>query len=246
MDRVVRNRVDVSEGTKFIGVTFLYLFVAILFTAGIMFLTSFGLNSLWMASPEASTSLILGIFIGTSIVEIVTVFVMQFAILRKGRSPLGAYIAYAVCNGLFLGALATFLNVFGGFENPYYLYATAFGITAVMFALMGLAGILLGRRARIIGLIGISFLIGAALFGLANWIWFMIFGAIDWMFMIVSAISTIGVLLITVWDVARIKVIAENGTGSNNLALYCSFTLYVDFIYIFMRVLSLIIRFSRR
>ena len=115
-----------------------------------------------------------------------------------------------------------------------------------MFALMGLAGILLGRRARIIGLIGISFLIGAALFGLANWIWFMIFGAIDWMFMIVSAISTIGVLLITVWDVARIKVIAENGTGSNNLALYCSFTLYVDFIYIFMRVLSLIIRFSRR
>ena len=246
MEKVVRTRAEVSDGARFIGISFLYLFGALLLTAAVIFGTSLALEALYVSNPEAATPVILGIFIGASILEFITVFVMHLVVLRRNKSILVPYIIYSVLNGLFLGALAIFLKAYGGFENPYYLYAVAFGITAVMFALMGVAGLLMGRRARVIGLIGVCFLIGAFLFGIANWIWFMIFGGLDTMFLIVSAISTIGVLLITVWDVARIKVIADEGQGSNNMALYCSFTLYVDFIYIFMRILAFIIRFSRR
>jgi len=47
-------------------------------------------------------------------------------------------------------------------------------------------------------------------------------------------------MLITIFDVWRVKKIAQRGEQTNNVALFCAFNLYVDFIYIFIRVLSFV------
>ena len=43
----------------------------------------------------------------------------------------------------------------------------------------------------------------------------------------------------------RIRKIAEGGSGSNNLALYCALNLYSDFIVIFLRVLYFVLIASK-
>ena len=47
------------------------------------------------------------------------------------------------------------------------------------------------------------------------------------------------IFVITAIDINRVKKIAEMGgfSSNTNLAIYCAYTLYVDFINIFLRVL---------
>ena len=54
-------------------------------------------------------------------------------------------------------------------------------------------------------------------------------------------------MLITLYDVNRIKRIAENGMGANNnLVYYCAYILFSDFIAILIRVIYYLAIFTRR
>ena len=53
-------------------------------------------------------------------------------------------------------------------------------------------------------------------------------------------------LLITIFDINRVKRIADSGEQSNKTAVLCAFNLYVDFIYIFIRILSIVVRIYGR
>ena len=100
-----------------------------------------------------------------------------------------------------------------------------------------------------LGVIGIGLLIGAALIGLVGWIFILtgFLGAYMHLYWIVSFISFAAIMFITIWDMWRIKKIAEAGEMNDNLALFCAFTLYVDFIYLFLRVLRFVAYlFARR
>ena len=58
---------------------------------------------------------------------------------------------------------------------------------------------------------------------------------------IVSFALFAAMMFITIFDIWNIKKICEKGEMSTNLELYCAFTLYVDFIYILIRVLYFLI-----
>ena len=115
-----------------------------------------------------------------------------------------------------------------------------FGITAVIFGLLSLIALLSKGRLNGIAIVAIGLVSGAMLISLFLWI-LMLFVDVTWLFWVVSLAVFAGMMLITIWDVARIKRIAEEGAMSNNLSLYCAYILYNDFIYIFLRVLRLLL-----
>ena len=91
-------------------------------------------------------------------------------------------------------------------------------------------------------MLGMGLFMGAIILGLINWL--IQSTMIMW---IVSFAVFAAVMFITIFDIWNIKKICERGAMSNNLALYCAFTLYVDFIYLLIRVLYfLIIIFGRK
>ena len=54
-------------------------------------------------------------------------------------------------------------------------------------------------------------------------------------------------MLMTMWDVARINKIAEKGAeGGNNLIYYCAYILYSDFIALLVRVIYYVAIFTRK
>ena len=53
-------------------------------------------------------------------------------------------------------------------------------------------------------------------------------------------------LIVAAIDAYNIKKILSQGEGNDNLVLYCAFTMYSDFIMIFIRVLYLLIIFTSR
>ena len=93
---------------------------------------------------------------------------------------------------------------------------------------------------------GIGLLIGALMLSLVNWIMWLVSPA-TWsvLYIAIQFIVLAAVMLITIYDMWRIKKIAERGEMNTNVELYCAFTLYVDFIYIFIRIVSVILA-SRR
>ena len=115
---------------------------------------------------------------------------------------------------------------------------------------MGLLGYISKGRLAGIGVILLGLLIGAGLLSLMNWIMIMIGGVsqtnvnISW---IVSLMIFAFLMLVTLYDVNRIRRIAESGmTQNNNLVNYCAFVLYSDFIAILVRVIYFLILFTSR
>ena len=69
-----------------------------------------------------------------------------------------------------------------------------------------------------------------------NWIWWVLE---PFCLMLVYTFIFGIIFVITAIDINRVKKIAEMGgfSSDTNLAIYCAYTLYVDFINIFLRVL---------
>ena len=134
--------------------------------------------------------------------------------------------------GIALSTIAIFI--------PWYLMATTFGITSVIFGLLALIALLSRGRLNGLLIVGMGLILGAALISLFLWIltFFIDVGPLFW---IVSLAVFAGMMLITIWDVARIKNIAQDGEMTNNTSLYCAYILYNDFIHIFIRVLKILL-----
>ena len=126
----------------------------------------------------------------------------------------------------------------------------SFGITSLMFGTMAFLGYISKGRLTGIGFILLGLVIGALGLSLINWL-MMIFGGVSaanvqlsW---IVSLLIFAFLMLVTLYDVHRIKKIAEAGAGQdNNLTYYCAYILYSDFIAILIRVIYYVALISGR
>ena len=89
----------------------------------------------------------------------------------------------------------------------------------------------------------IGLVTGALILSLVTWIEMLLLGeAMSYTLMWIVNFALFGaMMLITIVDMVRIKNIANSGGMNDNLSLYCAFTLYNDFIYIFVRVLYYIL-----
>lgn len=243
-----QQQVSVSS-SKFIGKVFLYTSIALLITAIVAAIIGFIFSSAIQPVDYNYTEFVIDVdkikpylylLIGSAIAYFPIIIWIHFGAFR-GRGRLDVpFVIYAIIMGVFISAFTMFV--------PIEVIAISFGITCVIFGILALIGLTAKRDLSFLGLVALGLFLGALLVALFNIIWSLVFpGTFQTLYWIVSYAIFIAMMLITIFDVWRVKKIAQKGENSNNIALYCAFNLYVDFIYIFIRVLGIVASlYSRR
>lgn len=201
--------------------SFLFMFVALLITAFAAFNTSM----------EFVYKLVMtDTFYLFFIAEIAIVLISNYAI-RKNNAILTAilYIAYSYLTGVTLSIIFLAYSMSS--------IASVFLITAAVFAIMAVYGMITKTDLSSIGNICFMGLLGIIIASLVN-AFILHSSGLDF------AISCIGVLIfvgLTAYDVQKIKERAQAATTENTmtLALFGAFELYLDFINLFLKLLSL-------
>lgn len=236
------SEVSVSSGSKFLGATFLYMLIALVITGGVAAICGLILNKAIMGEPgsEAAINAFFPVLLVSLVMYIPTLIWVQVSALRNGKTMVPAYIIYSVIMGVFLSSFTAFIE--------YYYIAIAFGLTCLAFAIMALIAWTSKKNLSSLAVIASGLISGALIIWLVYWL-FSLFTLTPMADMAVSLIVTyaifIAIILITIVDLNNVKRIASNGVYAKNVALLCAFNLYVDFIYIFIRILALVIRFRR-
>ena len=223
--------------TKVFGMMFLCLLITTVVAAGLGFGSQFFLDQAIKAGNEELATNIVYALVGTLIVSVIALLVMSFVLpitfIRRRHNILVPLMIYVVLMGIML---STFTFVF-----DWVILVESFGITSLIFGTMALLGYISKGRLAGIGVILIGLLVGALGLSLVNWL-MILFGQVSeanvqlsW---IVSLLIFAFLMLVTLYDVNRIKKIAEAGMGQdNNLTYYCAYILYSDFIAILIRVI---------
>ena len=243
-----KKRFVTADAGLSIAKVFGYMFLGLALTAAI----SLGLGALYryilgvdygtgLSENMQNTSVvILLVLLITSFIGILVLsFVVPITVARGRRSVLVPAIIYTVLMGIALSSLCIFI--------PWSLLGLTFGITSLVFGLMAIIALLSKGRLNGLAIAGIGLFVGAGILSLALWIMMLLGVFSGTLYWVISLMTFAAVMLITIWDMARIKAIAQNGEMTTNISLYCAFILYNDFIYIFLKILRIVlIMFSRR
>lgn len=230
-----------ASSSKFIGKVFLYTAIALLITAvtaaiiGVIFSKAIRPLDYNYTEFEIDVELFkpyIYLLIGSVIVYIPLIIWIHIVAFRgRGRLDI-PFVIYAIVMGVFISAFTMFV--------PFEVIAISFGITCLVFGLLSLIGLLSKKNLSVLALIAMGIFVGALFVFLFNFIWSLFFPGFQSLYWLVSYAIFFAMMLITIFDVWRVKKIAQKGEQSNNIALYCAFNLYVDFIYIFIRILGIV------
>ena len=216
--------------TKVFGMMFLCLLITTVVAAGLGFGSQFFLDQAIKAGNEELATNIVYALVGTLIVSVIALLVMSFVLpitfIRRRHNILVPLMIYVVLMGIML---STFTFVF-----DWVILVESFGITSLIFGTMALLGYISKGRLTGIGFILLGLIIGALGLSLINWLMIMFGGVseanvqLSW---IVSLLIFAFLMLVTLYDVHRIKRIAEAGAGQdNNLTYYCAYILYSEYL----------------
>ncbi len=190
--------------------------------------------------PETIANVYIGMIVGSAIMMIPSFIILSIQSFRRNKVLMVTfYVIYAICMGILLSALFLLLVEPGNGMNTICL---AFFITGGIFLVMGLIGSFSKANLNFFVPILFTVVLGALIISLVNF--FLRSSMIYWIIDFVL----LGVMVVIVAiDTYNIKKIAETGGLDNpNLAIYCAYRLYTDFIYIFVRILIYLSIFSRR
>ena len=225
--------------TKVFGMMFICLLITTVVAAGFGYGFQYALvktatiDGDTVILSESLVTALVATLIVSAIVLLIMSFVLPITFMRGKHNIIVPLMIYVTVMGVLLSAF-TFLV-------DWVILVEAFGITTLIFGVMGLLGYVSKGRLTGIGVILLGLILGAALLSLMNWLMILIGGVkesnitISW---IVSLMIFAFLMLVTLYDVNRIRRIAENGSRQdNNLVNYCAFILYSDFISILVRVI---------
>ena len=214
---------------------FLYMFIGLFITTVVAFAIggAFYYALTQGVVPEFILQVGLGLTIGSAITLFILMIIINVVTLRGKHSIVVPAVLYCVLMGVVLSWFTLLVD--------WRILGMAFGITSGIFLIMSLIALLTRGNLHPLWMMAMGLFIGAGILSLVNWL--IGSNTIAW---IVTFAIFAAMMLITMFDIWNIKRICERGAMSNNLALYCAFTLYVDFIYILIRIIYfLIIIFGR-
>ena len=233
--KVRPSEVTAMDGSKFIGATFLYLTLALIITFGVVGLMG-GIFARTLYSAEVSDEtlrIFLTIFIAALVLYIPVMIWVHIAARRGGRTVGPAFFTYSIVMGVLIAPVCIVFD--------FWTILIALGTTVLAFATMALIAWTSKRNLSSLAVIGFGLMIGALLLSLLNFVFYLIApGIYQLTYALVSGLFFIAIILITIFDLNRVKNIAVNGDGTKNLAFLCALNLYVDFIYIFLRILRFV------
>ncbi len=213
----------------FISKVFGWMFIGLLFSAGVAYYVSTNVNILSIVF--GNTFLLFGLFIGEVI--LVSVLSARITKLRYGTA-ISMFLVYAALNGITLSVI--FLAYTGQ------TIVTSFVITAATFGAMCVYGYL--TKADLTQFRGILFmgLIGLLILSIVNI--FLRSSGVEWFISIISLFVFLG---LTAYDMQKLKAYYFGTEGNQvlrgNLGIIGALSLYLDFINLFLTVLRL---FGRR
>lgn len=225
--------------SRVFGYMFLWLAISTAICFGIAFLFNYLLTH---ATTVAEKDTILGWEIALSIVSglgvIILTIVTQFVLLRGRHSIAVPAIIYAVFMGALLGVISSLLIEV--YANAWFIIGVSFGITTGIFGIMALIGLLAKSKLNALPIIAMGLFLGTMMISIVLLIMMLVPGLRQyyiWWYWILSFAIFAAVMFTTIWDIRNIKTLAQRGELTKNLSMYLAFNLYVDFIYILLRVL---------
>mgnify|MGYP003295139425 CR=1 FL=1 len=245
-------QVDVSS-SSFICKVYGYMAIALLITFAVAIGFGYGLLAFVNSAIAAEDIEGLG---GALLFEIISIVVSSIGLLvcsiiisirgiRMKRSITVPGILYTVFMGVLMSSIV--VTALEGYENGFILFISAFALTAVAFAIMYFIG-KAAKNLNWLGFLGIGLLVGSVLIGTVVALLMLIPGvsavieiSLIWVLIAVIAIFYIAMLLLMTYDTWRIQKIAESGMQSNNMALFCAFIIYQDFVYLFLKILRILL-----
>lgn len=212
---------DISIQNKIFGKTFFWMFLGLLGS---------GILAWYTYSSGLFLDIILGdYFNALLIVELLVVLVFSFLFKKMPPLLVGIlYFVYSMINGVTLSV------IFVVFELSSILYL--FGISALIFAALGFIGYKTNKNLTYWGTYLSVFLIAGILLSLINL--FILKNStfeliLDWLILALF-------FGITIYDINKIKFLQEDSSiDTNKIHIYCAMQLYLDFINIFLRILSI-------
>lgn len=204
---------------KLLSKAFLWMFIGLLVT----FITGYGvsLNEVMLENIFGSAYYIL------AIIEIIIVLVLSARVMKmSATSARICFILYSFVSGL------TFSSIFVVYNVPSIIYV--FLISAVVFLVMSLIGYKTNIDLSKMGTYFMIGLIAVILITILN-----IFIGSSQLEMILSIVCVVLFIGITAYDVQKIKALESSNLPIDNLAIYGALELYLDFINIFLHLLSL-------
>ena len=201
--------------------TFLWMFVGLIVT----FLTGYIVS--------INENMLLSIFGGPLfwlIIILEFALVIYFSARVHKMKPITAkicFLLYSFVSGL------TFSSVFVGFEISSVMYV--FLIAAVVFAIFGAIGYFVNVDLNRISTFLIMGLLAIIICSFVN-----LFLANTTFDLIVSIIALIIFFGFTAYDIQKVKILSNAGMNNDVVAINGAFDLYLDFINIFLHLLSII------
>lgn len=212
---------EISVQNKLFGKTFFWMFLGLLGS---------GIIAWYTYASGLFIDILMGNYFNVLlIVELLVVFVFSFLFKRLPPLVVGIlYFVYAMING------ATLAVIFVVFDLSSIIYL--FAISALLFAALGLIGYKTNKDLTSWGPYLSVFLIAGILLNIVNL--FLLKNTtfeliLDWLILALF-------FGITIYDINKMKLLQEDSSIDNDkIHIYCAMQLYLDFINIFLRILSI-------
>ncbi len=220
------NPINQNSGIKvnYLSRTFLWMFFGLLATALISYIT-YSTGAIFKFYESGSISIV-------ALIELIVVVVFSFLFRKLSPNVVAIlYFIYAILNGV------TMSTIFVAFELSSIL--VVFGISAAVFGIFAFLGYKTSFDLSKVGNILLGILVAGIIASIVN----IFLGndmfalALDWIILIVF-------FGVTAYDIQKIKNYYEAGMYSDDkIHIYGAMEIYLDFINIFIRILSI---FARR
>lgn len=162
-----------------------------------------------------------------SIVEIVLVIFLSLRVMKmRPTTAKCVFLLYSVVSGL------TFSSIFIYYDLSSILFI--FLVSAGLFALLALIGYTTKADLTKLGTYFLFGLLGVIIVSLVN-----IFIGNTMLELIISVVCIILFIGVTMYDIQKIKMLSNSGLPEENLAIYGALDLYLDFINLFIHILSI-------
>lgn len=196
----------------------------------------FLINTMGMSTSAVNTTYIT-LMVVSSLLMLPSIILMNLKAWRpKSVWMVIGYVTYCVGMGMLLSdtMMYLFMDSIATGTSFGLTISITFLATAGCFLLMGLFGAFTKKNLGVLVPFLLTLMIGAMIISLVNF--FLGSNLIYW---IVDFVMFAVILLVVAIDMGRIRRLAQSGgfSSENNLAIYCAYSLYVDFINIFIRIL---------
>ena len=212
---------NISVQNKLFGKTFFWMFLGLL-GSGIIAWYTYSSGLYFKILIEDSFSILL-------IIEVVAVLLFSFLYRKLPPILVGIlYFIYSMINGVTLAV------IFAVFELSSIIYL--FAISALIFAVLALIGYKTNKDLSKWGPYLSVFLIAGLVLTIIN-LFILKSGTFD---LILDWIILAIFLGVTIYDINKVKLLQSvEGIDTEKIHIYCAMQLYLDFVNIFLRILSI-------